>query len=55
MLSRLNAVPVPPSAATHLKATTAPIADTARYDKLRADSATADVVDATTEGAGHEA
>ena len=39
--------------------TTPPLADTARYDRLRADSTTDDAVDATTttasEGAGHEA
>ena len=55
VLGRLNAVPAPPTAATHLKATTPPLADTARYDSLRADSSAADAVDATTEGAGHEA
>jgi hypothetical protein len=35
VLGRLNAVPTPPTAATHLKATTPPLADTARYDTLR--------------------
>jgi hypothetical protein len=55
VLARLNAVPAPPTAATHLRATTPPLADTARYDRLRGDSTTADVVDAATEGAGHEA
>ncbi len=35
VLARLNAVPAPPTAATHLKATTPPLADTARYDSLR--------------------
>jgi len=58
VLSRLNAVPAPPTAATHLKATTPPLADTARYDRLRGDSSAADNVDstnATTEGADHEA
>jgi hypothetical protein len=63
VLGRLNAVPAPPTAATHLKATTPPLADTARYDSLRADTSTDssaddavdDTVDATTEGAGHEA
>ena len=39
VLGRLNAQPVPPAAATHLKATTPPLADTARYDRLRADGA----------------
>jgi hypothetical protein len=38
-----------------LKSTTPPLANTARYDSLRADSSTDDAVDATTEGAGHEA
>ena len=55
VLGRLNAQPAPPTAATHLKASTPPLADTARYDRLRADSSTADCVDATTEGASHEA
>jgi len=50
VLSRLNAVPAPPTAATHLKATTPPLADTARYDRLRADTVTA-----SAEGADHEA
>ena len=44
VLGRLNATPVPPNAATTLQVTTKPLADTARYDSLRAD---------TTEGAGH--
>ena len=35
--------------------TTPPLADTARYDSLRADSSADDTVDATPEGAGHEA
>ena len=59
VLGRLNAVPAPPTAATHLKATTPPLADTARYDRLRADSSAADAVDAAItaaiEGASHEA
>jgi hypothetical protein len=44
VLGRLNATPVPPNAATTLQVTTKPLADTARYDSLRA---------ATTEGADH--
>jgi transposase len=44
VLGRLNATPVPPNAATTLQVTTKPLADTARYDSLRAD---------TTEGADH--
>jgi hypothetical protein len=55
VLGRLNAVPTPPTAATHLKATTPPLADTARYDTLRGDGSIADALDATPEGAGHEA
>jgi hypothetical protein len=43
VLGRLNAQPAPPTAATHLKATTPPLADTARYDRLRADSGAADI------------
>ena len=35
VLGRLNAAPPPPTASTHLKAITAPLADTARYDRLR--------------------
>jgi hypothetical protein len=50
VLSRLNAAPAPPTAATHLKTATPPLADTARYDRLRADT-----VDANIEGADHEA
>jgi len=63
VLSRLNAAPSPLTALTHLKVTTPPLADTARYDRLRTDSdaaytveATAiDAIDATTEGTDHEA
>jgi len=55
VLGRLNAVPAPPTASTHLKATTPPLADTARYDSLRDDSSADDCVDITTEGARHEA
>jgi hypothetical protein len=36
VLGRLNAAPVPQTAATHLKATTPPLADTARYDRRQA-------------------
>jgi hypothetical protein len=35
VLGRLNAQPAPPTAATQLKVTTPPLADTARYDRLR--------------------
>ncbi len=44
VLGRLNAMPVPQSAATTLQVATKPQANTARYDSLRADS---------TEGADH--
>ncbi len=37
VLSRLNAASVPPSAATMLQVATKPLADTARYDSLRAE------------------
>ena len=37
VLSRLNAVSAPPSAATVLRVATKPLADTARYDSLRAE------------------
>ena len=39
VLSRLNAVPAPQNAATTLQVTTPPLANTARYDSLRTDSA----------------
>ncbi len=48
VLGRLNAAPVPQNAATTLQATTPPLANTARYDSLRADSA-----DSLNEEAGH--
>jgi hypothetical protein len=54
VLGRLNAAPVPQTAATHLKATVPPLADTARYDRLRTDSTAAQAVDATA-GAAHDA
>ena len=38
VLARLNAAPVPPTAATSLQVSVAPLANTARYDTLRADS-----------------
>ena len=63
VLGRLNAQPAPPTAATQLKAATPPLADTARYDRLRDDSSLADTVDSAittdntinAEGASHEA
>ena len=54
VLSRLNAVPAPPTAATHLKATTPPLADTARYDRLRGDAGDGGAGDDTTEEVSHE-
>jgi len=36
VLGRLNAAPTPQSAATTLQVTTPPLANTARYDSLRA-------------------
>jgi hypothetical protein len=39
VLGRLNAAPVPQNAATTLQVATPPLANTARYDSLRADSA----------------
>ena len=50
MLGRLNAAPAPQTAATSLQVTLAPLANTARYDSLRADS-----IDNATEEAGHDA
>jgi hypothetical protein len=56
VLSRLNAQPAPPTAATSLQVTTPPLADTARYDRLRGDAAgMADAADLATAGADHEA
>ena len=49
VLNRLNAQPVPPTAATLLKVSTPPLANTARYDSLRSDT-----VGVTIEGADHE-
>ena len=37
VLARLNAVPLPPTAATALRVSVPPLANTARYDSLRAD------------------
>jgi hypothetical protein len=47
VLARLNAAPLPQTAATQLKVSTPALADTARYDSLRGDA------DTTTEEAGH--
>ena len=47
VLARLNAAPVPPTAATSLQVSVPPLANTARYDRLRADS--------VTEETGHDA
>jgi transposase len=49
VLNRLNAQPIPPTAATLLKVSTPPLANTARYDSLRSDT-----VGVTIEGADHE-
>jgi hypothetical protein len=54
VLGRLNAAPVPQTAATSLQASTPPLANTARYDSLRAGSAD-NATDDTTEEAGHDA
>ncbi len=40
VLARLNAAPVPQTAATSLQVSIPPLANTARYDSLRADSVT---------------
>ena len=53
VLNRLNAQPVPPTAATLLRVATPPLANTARYDSLRSDTADSSV-GVTTEGADHE-
>ena len=49
VLARLNAVPAPESAATALQVSTPPLANTGRYDSLRAGNP----ADTTTEEAGH--
>jgi len=38
VLARLNAAPVPPTAATSLQVSDPPLANTARYDSLRTDT-----------------
>jgi hypothetical protein len=48
----LNAAPVPETAATSLQVTVPPLANTARYDSLRADSVDNDD---TLEEASHDA
>jgi hypothetical protein len=40
VLGRLNAVAVPPSAATSLQVSTPPLANTSHYDSLRASEST---------------
>ena len=57
VLGRLNAVPAPQTAATHLQVSVPPLANTARYDSLRADSAgnASDDTATATEEAGHDA
>ena len=47
VLARLNAAPAPENATTALQVTTPPLANTERYDSLRAGS------EAATEGADH--
>ena len=54
VLGRLNAVPTPPTAATQLQVSTPPLANTARYDSLRADSADS-ATDGIAQEAGHDA
>ena len=53
VVARLAATEPPPSVETHLSLKEAPVANTARYDRLRGDGA-ADDGDTTVE-AGHEA
>jgi hypothetical protein len=43
VLARLSAAPTPESAATTLQVTTAPLANTARYDSLHATDSTEEV------------
>jgi hypothetical protein len=49
VLARLNAAPTPPTAATALQVSVPPVANTSRYDSLRAGA------DNSTEGVGHDA
>ena len=54
VLSRLNAAPAPPTAATHLKANMPPLADIARYDRLRGGGgASDDTTEEVTRGRVH--
>ena len=67
VLGRLNAAPTPPTAATQLKVATPSLANTARYDSLRADNSASRTTDnvsdsdsdsdsnSTIKGADHEA
>jgi hypothetical protein len=61
VLGRLNAQPAPPpTAATQLKVSTPPLADTARYDSLRdagtdAGTDATSISDSTLEGVDHDA
>jgi hypothetical protein len=58
VLGRLNATPAPPTAATPLQTSTPPLANTARYDSLRAgggDNAAEDSANDTTVEHGHDA
>jgi hypothetical protein len=50
VLGRLNDAPTPQTAATSLQVALPPLANTARYDTLRADSC-----DDATEEVGHDA
>ena len=43
VLGRLNAIPAPENAATTLQVTTPPLANTARYDSLRATGTTEEI------------
>jgi transposase len=49
VLARLNAAPTPPTAATALQVAVPPVANTSRYDSLRASA------DSSTEEVGHDA
>jgi hypothetical protein len=55
VLGRLSAAPAPQSVATTLQVATPPLADTARYDSLRAQGDSQNTDSANTEEVGHDA
>jgi hypothetical protein len=53
VLARLTAAPAPESAATALQVATPPLANTERYDGLRASTTASETTSTTTEEADH--